>query len=304
MKLNTRKNYFCKMKYSVFFLAFILLSCEKKINIQPDTQKPLLVVDGNIENGKDPVVILSKSIEYFSSLNTNAILNSLVKNATVTLSNGSKTIKLKQYSLSFGGGYSIVYYTNDSTNPSAAIKGELGKRYTLQIDFEGQKYVSTTSIPLVKRTCDSVWWKKAPFTDDSSKVVLMGRFTDPKGYGNYVRYFTKVNSDNYLPGINSVFDDQVIDGSTYDFQVDQGVDRNNIPDQKEYGYFKRGDTISLKLSNIDKASFDFWRTLEFSYQSVGNPFSSPTKVMSNVSNGALGAFCGYGSQVRTVIVPK
>ena len=53
-----------------------------------------------------------------------------------------------------------------------------------------------------------------------------------------------------------------------------------------------------------QGSFDFWRTLEFSYQSTGNPFSTPTKVMSNVSNGALGAFCGYSVQLRTLIVPK
>ena len=295
------------MKYVYLFLALFacsIISCEKSIDIQPEAQTPLLVVDGNIENGKAPLIILSKSIDFFSNLSTDILAKSLVNNAVITLTDGIKTSTLKGYSKSLGGGYSIVYYTNDSTNPAAAIIGQLGKTYSITIEYEGKKYESITHIPEIKRTCDSVWWKQAPFSDDTSKVVLMARFTDPAGYGNYIRYYTKVNSDSYLPGFNSVFDDQVIDGSTYDFQVDQGVDRNNVPDQKEYGYFKRGDTISLKLSNIDKASFDFWRTLEFSYQSVGNPFSSPTKVMSNVSNGALGGFCGYGSQVRTVIVPK
>lgn len=281
-----------------------MFGCEKSIDIRPEAQIPLLVVDGNIENGKAPLIILSKSIDFFSNLSTDILAKSLVTNAVITLSDGTKTSTLKGYSKSLGGGYSIVYYTNDSTNPAAAIIGQLGKTYSITITYEGKKYESITHIPVIKRTCDSVWWKQAPFTDDTTKVVLMARFTDAAGYGNYIRYYTKINSDSYLPGFNSVFDDQVIDGSTYDFQVDQGVDRNNVPVQKDYGYFKRGDTISLKLSNIDKASFDFWRTLEFSYQSVGNPFSSPTKVMSNVSNGALGAFCGYGSQVRTVIVPK
>lgn len=295
------------MKYVYLFLALfacLMIGCEKSIDIRPEAQIPLLVVDGNIENGKAPLIILSKSIDFFSNLSTDILAKSLVTNAVITLSDGTKTSTLKGYSKSLGGGYSIVYYTNDSTNPAAAIIGQLGKTYSITIKYEGKKYESITHIPVIKRTCDSVWWKQAPFTDDTTKVVLMARFTDAAGYGNYIRYYTKINSDSYLPGFNSVFDDQVIDGSTYDFQVDQGVDRNNVPVQKDYGYFKRGDTISLKLSNIDKASFDFWRTLEFSYQSVGNPFSSPTKVMSNVSNGALGAFCGYGSQVRTVIVPK
>jgi hypothetical protein len=44
--------------------------------------------------------------------------------------------------------------------------------------------------------------------------------------------------------------------------------------------------------------------MEFSYASVGNPFSTPTKVMSNISNGALGYFGGYASQYRTLIIPQ
>jgi hypothetical protein len=69
-------------------------------------------------------------------------------------------------------------------------------------------------------------------------------------------------------------------------------------------YFRRGDTAILKLCNIDKATYDFWRTYEFNFQSIGNPFSSPTKVINNVSNGALGYFGGYAAQYRTLIIPK
>ena len=56
--------------------------------------------------------------------------------------------------------------------------------------------------------------------------------------------------------------------------------------------------------NITKSTFDFWNTFEFSYQSVGNPFSSPTKVLSNITNGALGYFGGYAAQFKTIIIPK
>jgi hypothetical protein len=55
------------------------------------------------------------------------------------------------------------------------------------------------------------------------KAVLMARVTDPPGYGNYIRYFTKTNRDDFYPGSNSVYDDQIIDGKTYDVQIDQGV---------------------------------------------------------------------------------
>ena len=66
------------------------------------------------------------------------------------------------------------------------------------------------------------------------------------------------------------------------------------------------ETIDLtaKLANIDKATFDFWRTMEYNYQSIGNPFSSPTVVLSNVSNNALGYFGGYAAQYKSVKIPK
>jgi len=44
--------------------------------------------------------------------------------------------------------------------------------------------------------------------------------------------------------------------------------------------------------------------MEFSYSSIGNPFSSPTKVLGNISDGALGYFGGYASQFRTIVIPK
>lgn len=131
----------------------------------------------------------------------------------------------------------------------------------------------------------------------------MIKATDPPGYGDYIRYYTKRNSEPFYPALNSVFDDQIIDGTSYEVEVERGVDRNKELED-DYSFFDRGDTVLFKLSNIDKATFDFWRTVEYSYSSIGNPFSSPTKVMGNISNGALGYFGGYASQFRSIIIPR
>lgn len=288
----------------VILLLLFFASCEKNINILPESQKPLLVVDGTIENGQRPYILLSTSLNYFNKIDVETLTASLVSNAKVTISDGATTKLLKEYKQPLAGSFSLTYYSSDTTNAEADIIGEVGKTYTLQIDYSNQQYSAVTSIPRIVKTVDSLWWKPAPHNDDTTKVVLMGRFTDPKGYGNYLRYFTKVNERPYLPGAVSVFDDQLTDGTTYDIQIDQGVDRNYPPGNDDYGYFKKGDTVTIKLANIDKPTFDFWRTLEFAYQSVGNPFSSPVKVLSNVNNGALGAFCGYGVQYKTIVVPK
>lgn len=292
------------MKYLwCFLLLAALASCEKSINIQPQSQQPLLVVDGTIENGKTPHVVLSNSLNYYSEINVEKLLASIVSDAKVTISDGSAVVQLKEFKQPLFADYNLTYYSTDSSGENAVI-GEVGKTYTLNIEYNNRQYTSVTTIPVVAKVVDSLWWQPAPHDTNATKVVIMGRLTDPKGYGNYIRYFTKVNDGPFLPGARSVYDDQLTDGTTYDYEMDQGIDRNNPPGQDNYGFFTRGDTVTAKLANIDKATFDFWRTLEFSYESVGNPFSSPVKVLSNVSNGALGAFCGYGVQYKTLIIPK
>ena len=130
----------------------------------------------------------------------------------------------------------------------------------------------------------------------------MVKATDPPGFGDYIRYYTKINEQPFYNSERSVFDDLFIDGTTYELQVEPGFDRN--ADDPEKQFFNKGDTVIFKLSNIDKTTFDFWRTWEFSIQSIGNPFSTPVKVLGNISNGALGYFGGYASQYHSLIIPQ
>lgn len=282
-------------------LSFLFFSCEKDIDFKLKDADALLVVDAQIENGQAPTVALSKSLDYFSIISPQILAGSFVHNAEVTMSNGSVTHTFKEYNVPLGNGYSLYYYGIDSANLGTAFTGEFGKQYDLIIKAEGKVYNAKTTIPLLTKVFDSIWTKSVPPNVDTSKRLLMARVTDPPGLGNYIRYFTKKNSERFLPGFNSVFNDEVVDGTTYQGQVDPGVDRNNPLPTGDDRFFARGDTISFKLSNIDKATYTFWNTWEFNQQSIGNPFSQPGKVIGNISNGALGAFCGYASKTGTVI---
>ncbi len=287
----------------VIFIAG-LISCEKDITIAPPNLAPKLVVDAQIESGSPPVVVLSTSLNYFSTIDTAELSNSFVRNAKVSLSDGTRTSQLKLVDVIVQG-FRLVYYTNDPSNPSAAFFGAYGKTYQLKVELNGQTYESTTTIPLLTKTIDSLWSKPVPNrpTTDSFRVIS-ATITDPIGLGNYIRYYTKVNRQEFLPGYTSVFDDNVIDGKVYSIDIPRGVDKNFPLERENYGFFKKGDTVMIKYSNIDKATYDFWRTWEYTYQSVGNPFSSPGVVNGNVSNGALGAFCGYAASFKNIIIPK
>lgn len=287
----------------VLLLIILFCACEKDINFDLKDASALLVVDASIENDQPPLVILTKSLDFYRTIDPALLFKSFVRNADVSISNGTLTHKLKEYGQLVTGTDSVHYYSIDSANLATAFNGRLNTRYTLSIKVDGKEYTSNTTIPTLAKRLDSIWWKPAPFSDDTTKVILMLKATDPPGLGNYVRYFTRKNNNPFLPGENSVFDDQVIDNTTYEISVEPGINRND-PIPSDDNFFKRGDTVTLKISNIDKPTYTFWSTWEFAFQSIGNPFAQPNKVVGNISGGALGAFYGYASSYKTIAIPK
>ncbi len=294
------------VKQVLFCIAIfgIFSSCEKSISFTPENASPLVVVEATIENGMPPVVILSKSVNYFNQISPEILANSFIRNATIEISNGTRIHKLKEYLVPGVNGYNLYYYSIDSTNLSNAFIGEFSKTYSLKVITDGKEFTAITTIPALDKKIDSLWWEKAPGNVDSSFVRVMGRASDPPGYGNYIRYFTKRNREPFWPGRNSVFDDQIVDGKKYNVQIDRGVNRNEPIDEETFNLFDRGDTVIIKHCNIDKATYDFWRTIEYSYASIGNPFSTPTKVLTNIKGGGLGYFGGYTAEYLSLIIPR
>ncbi|MEP6616874.1 MAG: DUF4249 family protein [Ginsengibacter sp.] len=288
------------MKWLVL-TCLALVSCEKNIDFNLKETPEVLVVDASIENGKPPLVVLTKSFGFFSTVSPELLANSFIHDASVVISKGSEEHALKEYHFDSSGGYRIYYYSTDTSNANGIFTGELNTSYQLRIIYGDKEYSAITTIPPLAKKPDSMWWKPAPFNADTNKVVVMTRIIDPPGLGNYIRYFTSKNRGPFLPGENSVYDDQFIDGSTYEIPVEPGIDRNNKI-KYEDNYFRKGDTVVLKMCNIDRTTFKFWSSMEFAYQGNGNPFASPVKVIGNISNGGLGAFCGYAAAYKTLII--
>ncbi len=287
---------------SALYFLLLLSGCEKTVTLRLDDTSPKLVVEATIENDQPPVVVLSKSINFFSGFTPAVLEENFVHGAEIFVSNGALVHRLKEYTVLLPGGISIYYYSADSTAPATFFTGELNKKYSLTIISEGLTYTAETTIPDTTRRIDSIFWRQAPPGNDPQKVMLMVRAQDRQGLGDYIRYFTKRNREPFYPGINSVYDDQLIDGSSYEVQIERGVDRNTSRQDDDI-YFNKGDTVTFKLCQIDKATFDFWRTMEYNYTSLGNPFSTPTRVLSNIRGHALGYFGGYAARFRSLVIP-
>ena len=284
-------------------LVISVASCQKEVNITLQTSEKQMVVQGTIENGQPPFVLLNNTFGYFSNVDFSTFQNSFIHDAVVTVSDRTKTVTLKEYVLDTLKANKFFVYSLDTTNPSNLIIGELGKQYTLTITYSGKTYTSVTKIPYPK-ALDSIWFGQPVFTrpaTPANALELFGKYTDPDTLGNYVKYFTRHNDrDPFRSG--GIYTDELVNGKTIS-HVDlfAGFDADGVSKPDSLVYFYPGDTVTLKWCEMDKGVYDFWNTYQFAVQSVGNPFSSPINAKSNISNGALGVWAGYGTVLSTII---
>ena len=289
--------------FIVTALMLVMGSCQKEVHINLQSEDSQIVVQGSIENGQPPFVLLNTTFGFFSSIDFSTLTNSFVHGAVIKVSDGTKTVTLKEYSIDTINSNKFYAYSVDTTNPANVLIGELGKQYTLSIEVNGKTYSSVTKIPYPKGL-DTIWFGKPVFTRSGTPgnaIELFGTYTDPDTPGNYVRYYTRHNNrDAYRAG--GVYDDELVNGKTIaNIDLFAGFDADGTTPVDSLIYFYPGDTVTLKWCEIDKYVYEFWNTYQFAIQSVGNPFSSPINAKTNITNGALGVWEGHGAIYSTII---
>jgi len=289
---------------AVFVLTFSLLSCERPVTINLGSSPPTLVVQGQIENGQPPFVVLSTTVGFFSTIDLATLQNTFVHGATVTVSDGTKTMTLKEYSLDTIGTSKVYYYTVDTANLSNLFVGQVEHYYTLTVISNGKTYTSVTKIPN-PAPLDSIYVDSPLFTNSKTPphaLQLYGDYKDPDTIGNYVKYFTSRNNGSYYPA-DGVYNDQVINGTfVRKIQFEVGFNDSANANSDSLRYLYSGDKVTIKWCSIDKGVYTFWNTYQFAQNSVGNPFATPINVTSNISNGALGVWAGYGTYFKTLTI--
>ncbi|HEY5746524.1 MAG TPA: DUF4249 domain-containing protein [Chryseolinea sp.] len=265
--------------------AVLLLACVPEPELDQSTYEPKLVIDGSIESGGFPRVVLSNSASYFMNIDSANIRDLIVSTAKVTVSDGAteEILTLKRDDDFFPP------YSYQGTS----LKGEVGKTYSLTVEVKGKRYTASTTIPPPPKF-DKLWFELAPGKDSLGYVY--GQLTDNAEEANYYRVFTqRLNQDSrFIPVYLSAVGDQYFNGQQFTFTLLRGPeDFTNVIDDL---YFKRGDSVRVKLCSMDRAHFDFWRTVERELYVVGNPFSSSgNKIISNIDgDNALGVWGGYG----------
>ena len=294
-----------QIRYILILIASIsLIGCEKNVTVEIPKADEQIVVEGYIETGQYPFVILSKTLPFFGSINTSttSLLANTVTGALITLNDGTTIDTLNQLAGIDYGIYSTV-----------RMRGEVGKTYSLTISVNGKTLKAVTSIPNPV-VLDSVWWKVDGQRD--SLGFAWAHLTDPDTLGNCYRWFAqrinhytygddigKIKDSTFIAPQGSVFEDKFFNARSFDINAIRGqfLNSQKEDDQNEERiFFKRGDTIVLKFCSIDRSHFEFWRTEETQVGNNGNPFGSPAPITSNIEGG-LGIWGGYATTFDTIV---
>ncbi|MFV5698338.1 DUF4249 domain-containing protein [Flavobacterium sp. ZT3R17] len=278
-------------KYYLFFLTIVFSCNNDTIGNEIDLESKI-VVEGWIEEGDVPQVILSSSIPISDVIDSTNVLDHVIRSAKVTVSDG-QTIEVLRVKNDKERVPPFVYFGTE-------IKGIAGKTYTLKIEYLNQIITASTIIPKTVALTSAEYVKKN--TTDSTGYVFV-KFDDPLNEKNYYQVATRLDRQEpiFVPAFYGNLDDKNFDSSKISLQVNRGV--LLFPKTKFKPYFTDGDLIFVKLRTMNKNAFDFWNSWQNEIVNSKNPiYPSNTSLKSNIK-GAVGIWAGYGQSTILIKTP-
>ncbi len=310
-------------------IILALTACEKEITVDLPETEPRIVVEASIETGQAPFVLLTRTQKYFAPTSLASIAASFVSEAEVRVNDGVTThelIKLcssllteeqlEEVALLTGFNAGLLANANICIWTSPTLLGENGRTYRLEVDVENKSLTSTTTIPNPV-PLDSLWFRLAlQQPGDDTLGLIWATINDPDTMGNHYRWFAqrinrrpdgRMKDMRYIAPLFSVYEDRYVNGLTFDLNFARGrapfSDSADEPGEAQ-GYFKRNDTVAIKMASIGRAEFLFYKSYASNVVTEGDVFSTPANIISNI-DGGLGVWVGYGTYLDTVIcVPQ
>ncbi len=253
-----------------------------------------LVVEGWIEAGDHPIVMVTTSVQVSQTYQDWSVLEeNIVRWAKVTVSDGKDTVVLTG---KFNKDYFPPYiYT------TAKMEGEVGKTYTLTVQYKGKTATATTTVP-EKVELEYVRVVRSD-TDEGRYNIIAGLKDNPETK-DYYRFFaknTKLDSI-YVPSFLGLINDDVLAEGINEVSVFSGFVLNFGSEQRSPVSFQEDDVICIRFAAMDEDSYNYWEDYDDISSLSTNPFFPVNKkIRSNVSSG-MGYWAGYGSSYYRVSI--
>lgn len=272
------------------YLLLLLLTLTACSAHYADEEESQLVVEGWIDEGDFPIVILTRSIPVKNEYQDISDLSQFVEHwARVTISDGEQEVTLVgQASRNYFPPY---YYT------TSYMRGEAGKTYRLRIHCtDGTDYEALTTIPLKRPVIDSFSVER---TAASDTLYQLYAHLDPQQDIPYYKLFTQTDPtrQSLRSSLLGVFTADMVENH----RVAVNAGRTNLVEEVS-PFFSINDTVRVKLSAVSEEQYVFWRDFEYIASLSRNPFfPTNTNLSSNVP-GCLGYWFGYASSFYVVPV--
>jgi hypothetical protein len=232
---------------------------------------------------------------------------STVTNATVTLSEGDRSVVLPYYKV------------RPSADSAYSISAQLlpiiaGKTYKLTVvTANGEKATSSCTIPqpvdpsLIKfdsiteqtrnqpkRYYVKVLWRDPAGRTNAYQVAGIFRYTTPVNVRE-----EKYNSLSFDDDNRGLFSDVGIDGDT----IVSGrafLTPTSSTSNQQFSFYSNYNTaiITVNLLSVDQSYYRYQEAVIRQRRSRGNPFAEPVLIPSNIEGG-LGCFAGYNNSTLT-----
>ncbi len=255
---------------AILLLTTALMSCQKVIDIDLNEKEPKLVIEGGISDQPGPYVIRISQTVNFDEPNEFPA----VSGAYLTLRDDA-------------GNSETLSEITPGEYVATSLQGTPGRTYTLEATVNGVTYTSISYLPAAV-AIDSLTVEESFWGIRQVNIYLK----DPAETENYYRIVQEKNRKMVKDIL--VMSDELQDGA----HLSTPLFINNIEDS-----LRRGDTVVVQLQSIDKAAYDYFRTLMMLTTPGGPPSDAPANPITGFTNGALGYFSAYAVRMEMIVVP-
>lgn len=280
------------MKQTLFYSLLVFLglsSCTEPIDVTLDETYTHLVVDGYIATDTGSYGInLTKTADYFYNEPTPRVVN-----ASVKLTDGTTEFLLHESEPGVSG-----YY---ETGPTFA--GKIGNSYTLTIELPEEidnQTLYTASCKMMKvARLDSIAVNFQPDWGAEGFWEIKLWAQEPGDEINYYMFHYYRNDTLMTDSIwkISVSDDQYFNGNYIN-----GITAVFINNENYWETIRPGDKITLQMSGITKAYYDFIYQVQMAGYNIPFFTGPPANVVGNINAGAIGFFSAYSNSWKSITV--